>query len=383
MVRKRIIFLEAVQNLGGARISTLELAERLSADFEVLIVDFYGCCRPFLDLAKAKKLGVEVVVPRSEPYLVRRNSNNPIVSLTGLFSFLIHWIKLRSRIKDIIDDFDPDFLIVNNVKTLSTLGIRKRKYKTVYFSRGWFLKNTIPRFNRVIIKKMVDRFACVSEATKHAIFSGGFAKLEDIYVVHNAIDESSLPFDVAPVKNKSLLIMQAGGFLFEKGQHISVEIGIELKRRGIEFQLLLAGVVYKGNASKRYHAKIVDLINDNDLNSNIIIITDQNNVLPYFRACDIIIHPSATEGLPRVLMEAMILKKPVIANAVGGVIDYILSGYTGYITRFNNVDDYVDYILDLAKDREKYNFISENAYNLIRTSFTEVEQIKQFKKLLL
>ena len=46
---KKIVFLEAVQDYGGARISAVELAERLSKKHKVTIIDFYGSCTPFLD----------------------------------------------------------------------------------------------------------------------------------------------------------------------------------------------------------------------------------------------------------------------------------------------------------------------------------------------
>ena len=103
-------------------------------------------------------------------------------------------------------------------------------------------------------------------------------------------------------------------------------------------------------------------------------------MISYFNACDILIHPSETEGLPRVIMEAMILRKPVVANAVGGVSDYILNGFTGFLPHHNCVKEYADYVQKLIENEKLYNFIADNGYNLVKTSFTEENQLKSLYK---
>ena len=112
------------------------------------------------------------------------------------------------------------------------------------------------------------------------------------------------------------------------------------------------------------------------------MVIDHNDVKEYFEWCDILVHPSDTEGLPRVVMEAMSMKKPVIANAVGGVTDYILDGFTGFLTNYNNVEEYVDIIKRLSSDPALYDEISNRAFDLIKTSFSPQNQIKAIIKAL-
>lgn len=377
----KIIFLEAVQNYGGARISTVELAERLSNKHEVFIIDFYGSCKPFIDAVIEKKIDYKIVDKRSEPYILHSN-NNILSKIFNLVFYFFHWIKLNNEIKKIVKSQNPDFIVVNNAKTLSTLAFYKnKKFITLYFARGWFLNKTISKFNKLLYKKLVNRFICVSEATRHAIYSGGMAKLDQLSVVHNAINENLLPKETANLTYNTFKILHAGGFLPEKGQHVSIEIAKILKERGNNFTMILAGIIYKGEKSDKYFNNILNKIKEYDLEKEVIIVNNKSNVIPYFRACDAVIHPSSTEGLPRIVMEAMVLKKPVIANAVGGVIDYILNGYTGYIAEFNNPLDYVNHLEKLMNDKIQYQFITNNAYSLVTNTFTEEAQIKQFEKI--
>lgn len=383
-MRKKIIFLEAVQNYGGARISTLELAERLQQFHSIKIVDFYGTCKPFIESAQEKNIDVEILEQRDSPYIINSSSSS-IKNIFNRLGFIPHLFELRSKIHTIIDDYSADYIVVNNYKTLSILlQLKLRKTKVLFFARGWFVPQKISLLKKLFLKSRVDKYICVAEATRHALFCGGFGNLQDLYVVHNAIDEGKLSQDILMQTNNddTTLILHAGGFLPEKGQEISLEIAKILKSKGRKFKIVLAGLVYKGQRSELFYKKIQNIISEFQLEDFVTIVEGKTNIIPYFRACDIVIHPSNTEGLPRVVMEAMCLKKPVVANAVGGVTDFILSGFTGFITDYNSVEDYVFYLEKLMDNHELYNSISENGYNLIKTSFTSSNQVHAFNKIL-
>lgn len=378
----RIIFLEQVLDYGGARLSTVELAERLSKDHEVLLVDFDGSCQPFVKAVNEKNLPLRILTPRDTPFVIS-GSESRIRNYMNLLAYIPYQRSLSQQMKKVVASFKPDYIIVNNSKTMSILeGKGKRDYEVVFFARGWFIPRNLPRLDKYLTKKLVDHYVCVSEATRHAVFVGGLVPLDKIYVVHNAMNEDKLVKEVAdiPVADGVVKILHSGGFLKDKGHDVSLAVAKKLKERGFKFKLILTGLVYKGPVSRRFYEHVLHFIKENGLEDEVMIVEGKTNVIPYFRAVDIVIHPSATEGLPRVVMEAMALKKPVIANAVGGVTDYILPGYTGYTTHFNDADDYVEYIEKLSNDPAHYEFISNNAYELISASYREADQIAQMNK---
>ena len=57
----------------------------------------------------------------------------------------------------------------------------------------------------------------------------------------------------------------------------------------------------------------------------------QAQVLDWTAALDICVLASASEGLPRVLLEAMLLGKPVLASRVSGSAELVVDGHTGLL----------------------------------------------------
>lgn len=382
MEQKKIIFLEAVQDYGGARISTIELAERLSKKHKVTIIDFYGTCIPFLDNAKNRCIDLRIAEKRDHPYIIN-TSSYLLIKIINFILFVPHLIRIRKKVQRIIKEIQPDYIILNNSKVLSALiFFPDKKFKVLFFARGWFILSQISKLDKLFYKYIVDKFICVSNATKQALFCGGISSLENLYVVHNAISENSLTNEIAFIEKQpnTKIVLHAAGFLKDKGQLVSLEMAKLLKDRGINFKLILAGLVYKGGDSEIFYNKIVELIQLYKLNNVVEIVKNKPNVIAYFNACDILIHPSETEGLPRVIMEAMILKKPVVANAVGGVTDYVYNGFTGFLPHHNSVIEYANYVQQLIENEKLYEFIADNGYKLVKTSFTEENQLNSLDK---
>lgn len=383
----KILFLEAVQNYGGARKSTVELAGRLQRDGKkIKIVDFWGTCSPFVQAMEENQIDYEIIDRRKEPFIL--SDSNKLKMILNYIIYIGVLINYRKKIKNIIINFKPDLIIVNNVKTLSILP-KSNKFNIGYFAREWFLPTTISSFNKFLIKRNVDFFIGVSHATRAAIYAGGFSKLKNIYVVQNAIDYNKI--EEIKLKdeclnwqnsiNRPMYIFHCGGFLPSKGQDIMIDIAKELRKRQVNFHIKLAGIVYKGGQSEKFLNKIQLKIEKDSLQDYFTLIVNEPNVLSEFSSVDILVHPSSTEGLPRVVMEAMAFGKPVIGNPVGGMFDYILDGYNGYIANFNSVNDYCDILEQLYNDKDLYTFVSSNAQSLIKNNFSESNQMKQFSKL--
>ena len=59
-------------------------------------------------------------------------------------------------------------------------------------------------------------------------------------------------------------------------------------------------------------------------------------VIPYLRATDLFVLPSAREGMSNALLEAMSMGLPVLATDVGGTPDVVVHGKHGYLIRPND-----------------------------------------------
>ena len=79
-------------------------------------------------------------------------------------------------------------------------------------------------------------------------------------------------------------------------------------------------------------------------------------------------------------MEAQILGKPVIANAVGGIPDMIVDNYNGFLVSYNNPKDYAERIVELANDRTLYNLMSERSFIFASKCFSKEIQKEKLRK---
>lgn len=379
----KILFLESVLDHGGARKSTMELAIRLrDKGMETLFVDFYGTCNEFFEDLESNELNYIVLKKSDKPFILF--NKNIIQQIINYIVFFLESLVLRKRLNKILSKFQPDYVFVNGTKTLSILQ-KSPQFKTVFFARGWYIASQISKKDRLLLRKKVDLFFAVSQSTRQALFSSKIAKLDNIYVVKNGID---IKFIEEKIKDKTisisekLILMHSGGFLPSKGHHISIMISKKLNEMGVDHHLYLTGKIYKEPESSEYYNKITDLINEFNLEDNIEVVTNKNDVSQYFLNSDIFIHPSESEGLPRVLMEAIAYKCVVIANPVGGVTDYVLDGFTGYIAHYNDVDSFVTKIIYVKNNLKERMEIIDRSYELVRRCYTEDEQVKEITRIL-
>lgn len=376
----KIAFLECAQNFGGARKAAITMAHNLCEQHEASIIDFYGSCKPFIDSCRNNNLRINILSP-SDPYCIQ-SAQSLYEKIKNLILFIPHMVMINKRLRLICKEQNIDYLCVSSFRPMLAIYIMRPKAKVVFFAHAWYIKKVIPKHEMYLLKRVPDKIVCISEATRQAIYNNGISKFEDMTVVQNSICESDIPLEIASIKKKydDFVILHNGGFTPGKGQLISVQIAKELKRRGFCFKMVFTGIIYKGNESRIYYEEVQNKVKEYGLEQNVIFIINRNGVYDYIRACDILIHPSETEGFPLCVLEAQILKKPVIANAVGGVIDMVLDGYTGFLPDYNNINQYCDIIINLKTNNELYNYISQNAYNLARTCFTKEKQIVKLNK---
>ena len=57
----------------------------------------------------------------------------------------------------------------------------------------------------------------------------------------------------------------------------------------------------------------------------------KKDIQPWIQACDLLVNPSLTEGVPNVILEAMALGTPVVATRVGGVPDLVQDQQCGVL----------------------------------------------------
>ena len=161
----------------------------------------------------------------------------------------------------------------------------------------------------------------------------GHAQWPKIHVVHCGLESSFYDVPPVPVPSRPRLVC-IGRLSEEKGQLLLVEAARRLAARGVEFELVLAG-------DGEMRASVDALITASRLRACVRITgwISGRQVRGELEASRGLVLPSFSEGLPVVLMEAMALRRPVLATYVGGVPELVLPGETGWLVPAGSVDD--------------------------------------------
>lgn len=379
-----ILFLEAVHNFGGAARSTLELATILKKQgHTVLIVDFWGCSTPFIKKLEELNINYQTLDPREEPIILGDSHFLKKINLASSYFFTEK--KYRKKLDGIIKDFHPDRVIVNSLKCLNLLK-KAASYKIDFYAHRWFNSQSISTFFKNRLKHYRPRFVALSQATRQALYCSDIADLGQIKVCspvipeHRLSKETPTPPEVFST-SRPMRILHAAGFYKEKGQFISLQIAHQLKERKIPFQLTLAGIIYADEASKIHYKAVTQLIKELHLEKQVRLVVNRHQINSYLEETDLLIHPSSTEGLGRVILEAFAKNKPAIANPVGGITDLIIPNFNGFLPDFNEVEQYLNYIITYYHHPELLQIHGKSGQELVRKNYMPSHQQEILKRL--
>ncbi len=141
-------------------------------------------------------------------------------------------------------------------------------------------------------------------------------------------------------------------------------------------KLLVVGEgVYLGDLKKlAYHL---------DIQSSIIFTGHIPNeeISSFYNISDIFLFPTLrVEGFPRVLIEAMSCKKPVVASRIGGILSIIDDGKNGLLVTPGNTEEFIDKVLLLLKDEAFADKLATNAREDVVKRFSLEKMIEETVK---
>jgi glycosyltransferase involved in cell wall biosynthesis len=96
---------------------------------------------------------------------------------------------------------------------------------------------------------------------------------------------------------------------------------------------------------------------------------------------DVATLPSLNEGLGIALLEAMLMKNPVVASNIGGMPEIVDDGVVGYLVPPRDSRALADKILKVIKDPEKARAMGEEGYKKIISNFSIENKIEELERL--
>ena len=381
--KKRLLFFDVITHLGGAQRSTVLLCERLREHYDVHILDAYGVCERYREAVQAIGVPYEVALPSARNVYIGHKGRlfRRLMRAAGQIPEM--W-RLKTALRKAIERLGPDLVWTNSPKALFFLklaGVR-RVCPVVFYARGWYRRGQVSPVGRWLIGHATDGVFTVSAATAEAMRTW-ISRPEMLYVVNNTVNveaiDAAAAGGVAEPRPKGmergLKILVPAHLLPTKGQHTAIEAAARLKGKGIDFVLWLAGDTGTLDKKNQYFDSLKALVNRYDLDDSVVFLGYRSDVAALMKAADVVALPTHSEGLPRVVLESMLLKTPVVATPAGGAVDLIRDGQTGFMTPFEDGASLAERIERLYRDRELAGRLAEAAYRRVMDVFHPDVQI--------
>jgi len=374
--KKKILFLVTQSEFGGAQRFIYRLVTNLGVGkYDILVgAGPEGDNEQGLLFALTKK-GINV---RHLKYL--RRSVNPF------FDFILG---LR-EVYNLAKQEKPDILFLCSSKAGAMgslagywLGIEK----IIYRIGGWTFNDPWPKWKKKFylwLERWTAKFKDIivnnAEADQKQAQKLGIKAKDKIITIHNGIDANMVFLSreearsVLNVHSTNLIIGSIANLYPAKGiNHLVGAAALLMK----EYPDLMFVVIGEGAERKKIENQIKKL----ELKKNFILLGSILDAYKYLKMFDIFVLPSAKEGFPWTILEAMVAEVPVVATKVGGVPEIIENEKNGLLVVPESSKELDEAIKKLLSDNDLREAFAQEAKRTVEGKFNLKQMIQQYEDL--
>lgn len=296
------------------------------------------------------------------------------------------WIHTKNRFKELIESFKPDFILVDRQRHFAVDAVNSN-IKVIIHLRGdyWseieWAKETIYKSfpKNIAIKKweeMADETFEKSDVIVPICKYLENKTREKIpnkrsFVMYQGIDSAKwFQTNNLKLKHPCVGILQ-GAVIWGKAKEMLVLKKVLQQMPNVTFYW--AG---DGPYRDRILSELGKFENFKWLGS----LKYPNDVRDFLSEIDIYALISGIDMSPLTLLEAQLMKKPVIATNVGGIPELMINEKTGYLVSKGNSMEIIEKITELLKNKQKREDFGEEGRNFVETNFQWEKIAKDFVK---
>ncbi len=278
-------------------------------------------------------------------------------SLKILFSSLLLFFELLKNRNVIVLSFQANLFAILVAKFFRTKVIIRLNSSP----SGWLYKNWKRNLFRAIYS-LSDLIIVNSYEFKRELWKKHKIKSYCIYNPLNKseiIKKSKMKLKINPYKIKGALKILNIGRLVDQKDHLTLLKSICLIKQKIKVELIILG----DGINK---SKLEDFIVENKLEKIVKIMSFKKNPFPYLRLSELFVLTSKYEGLPNVLLEAMVLKKFIISsNCPTGPNEILDRGNNGILFKTGSYKLLAKKIIEYSKNKKRFRKKIQNSYGTL------------------
>ena len=280
------------------------------------------------------------------------------------------------RISEVLKTGGFDLLYMNNQPSSNLEGILAAGQAGVPSIQHSRVEVRLNPVEAEAVNSHVSRVICVSKGVMDALIESG-VRSEKCVVVYNGIDPGLKPGRGGGGGGGGRGEINAGGSALVIGT-----VGSLIKRKRVELLLeaasMLKGIVRKcvivgeGPLMEALRKAASSL----GIEDTAVFTGFADDALSYIDAMDIFILPSLKEGLPRVVLEAMLMGKPVVAFNVTGPSELIVDGESGVILKEESAEAIATAVVKLLAQKGLIRSMGEAGRRRVVENFSIDRYVK-------
>ncbi|MEM6433424.1 MAG: glycosyltransferase [Cyanobacteria bacterium P01_D01_bin.115] len=322
-----VLFLDQSGNLGGAELCLLDIAyPHRQTSLVGLFKD-----GPFKAALESKTIPVQIL--SGSGIQVRKDS-----SLIQALQSLFHLGPCVSQAAKIAASYELIYANTQKALVVGALASLLSGRPLVYHLHDIVTPDHFSPVNRRLIVTLANRVACqiiaTSEAARSAFVEAG-GNGDKVTVVYNGFNPSKYHRSAAERDHLRQKLGLEGKFVIGHFSRLAPWKGQDVLLDALQHcdgltQVLLVGAALYGEDD------YVDYLHQQakrlGISDRVQFLGFRDDVPALMAACDLVTHTStAPEPFGRVVAEAMLSQRPVIAAAAGGIVELIESGENGWL----------------------------------------------------
>jgi len=177
-------------------------------------------------------------------------------------------------------------------------------------------------------------------------------------------------FDVQPLPLRNKIVLMACRLLADKGVYEFHKSALLLKEKYPDVRFVLVGGIDPDNPASLTEQELNEWVQKGDLEWW----GHQSNMPEILSQATVIVLPSYREGMPKVLLEAQALGRPIVTTDVPGCREAIDDGKTGFLVQVKNEQSLANAIEKLITNDDLCLEFSHNARVLAEQKF-DIKQV--------
>ena len=299
--------------------------------------------------------------------------------------FTTHKIIKKENI-DIVCFQDP----VSSFFSILFLKVRRAEVKIIVETHGDFIETLSLEKNLVLprlYKKLFYIMAKYSIGKSNIIRAVSSSTEQQVLDIDSSKSVVRFPawidfkdfqnIEPKPLSKDKFNILFIGSVTDRKKPHMIIEAIQRINDKS--YHLSIVGPA----PNEKYFKELKDLIDKSDLQNQVSLIgpVDRENVKDYYSTSNLMILPSISEGLARVIFESQVAMCPVLVTDAPGMSDIVIDGQTGYVFKSNNLDSLSLKIEYIKNNYDEASLVAKNAKGFILSNYSEDNFKFSFKKL--